>query len=269
MKFSIEKIDLKQIAESGQCFRWKELAPGKYGIAAYGRSVIVGQQIPGELVLDCTTGDWMGVWAYYFDAATDYGSIIKRIDQRDEYLTHAARHGDGIRILRQDPWETIASFIISQNNSIPRIKRTIEALCERHGATGVHHGFGEFEYHHFPSAAALAAPHALDGLGLGYRDKYLAAIAKSVAGGEFDLNKLIAADYAEAREMLKSVYGIGDKVADCICLFGLGHHEAFPTDRWISRMAEEHYNGKFPISQYPDCAGIMQQYIFHYEITNK
>lgn len=265
MQITIDHLDLKQIAESGQCFRWRELGHSRYGIPSAGR-YIIAEQTPDGIELDCTRREWDGFWANYFDARADYGLYIDSIEPEDTYLREAARTSGGIRILAQDPWEMLVSFIISQNNNIPRIKKSIEALCRSLGKQAEH---GGIEYYTFPTAEAMAQPRALENLGLGYRDKYLAKLAQNVVEGTIDIHAITGMSYEEARAELKGIYGIGDKVADCVCLFGLGKKEAFPKDRWINRVIAEHYGGKFPTTRYEGFAGVIQQYIFHHEITNK
>lgn len=164
-------LDLDKIAESGQCFRWKKTGDRAYQIPAFGKVLNARHTaVPDEVELDCSPEDYYGIWADYFDLETDYGQYERELNTRSDtgpYLHAAARAARGIRILKQELWETILSFIISQNNNIPRIKGCIEKLCERFGG--------------FPSAGRIArsGPKGLDGMGLGYRQDYIidAAIA--------------------------------------------------------------------------------------------
>ena len=189
------------------------------------------------------------------------------MDEEDAYLTEAVQKGWGIRILRQDLWEMIVTFLVSQNNNISRIRKSIELLCstigeEKHTGEGV-------RYHTFPEPEAIvnAGMEVLSGLGLGYRDKYIFRTAQSVLDGSLDLNMLRAADYETAHRELVRQYGIGKKVADCICLFGLYHIDAFPVDTHVKKILEAHYPQGFPYDRYKGCAGILQQYMFYHDLN--
>ncbi len=243
-------LDLDKIARSGQCFRWEPAGPGAYIIPAFGRSLRVRQTGINEMEADCAPAEWDAVWAAYFDWDTDYAAICERIDPADASLRAAAEAARGVRILRQELWETLISFIISQNNNIPRIKRTLKRLCERFGG--------------FPKPEALAGC-GLDALredGLGYRAPYLiSAAAQFIADGPLPPGRAFEDD----RATLMTYAGVGPKVADCVCLFGLGHKEAFPVDTWVRRVVKQRYQGRFPLERYPGCAGVMQQFLFFAE----
>lgn len=200
----------------------------------------------------------------YFDLDTNYQYYIDHIDPEDAYLTAAAAAGAGIRILRQEPWETLISFTISQNNNIPRIKQSIELLCSIHGKGHITED-GQMWYE-FPEPEALTNIEWLQGLGLGYRDKYIQKMAENVAAGAIDLQRLADEEMsdAEIESYLKSIYGIGPKVANCIMLFGYHRIDSVPKDTWINKIIKEHYNGKFPVEMYAGFAGVIQQYIFNY-----
>ncbi len=215
----------------------------------------------GAFRLDCSEEDFTNTWKQYFDLSEDYGKIIKSIDPRDEYLMAAGQTAQGIRILRQDPWETIASFIISQRNNIPRIKGTIERLCQVYGQGIPYNGSLVYTFP-TPEAIANAPKEELEALGAYYRAEYLIEAARNHQGRT---DAGAAADREEAYKTLTGFLGIGPKVANCICLFGLHFTEAFPRDTWISRIEENHYHGHFPVHKYPGTAGIMQQYMFYYE----
>ena len=156
--------------------------------------------------------------------------------------------------------------IISQNNNIPRIQKTIAAMCKKLGEAreGV---YGT--YHTFPTPAALVNLQALQGLGLGYRDKYIARLAQNVCYEKIDLAALQQMPTEAAYTYLKSIFGIGEKVSNCILLFGLGRKEAFPVDTWMKKIIAREYAGKFPVELYPQTAGVIQQYMFYAERTAK
>ena len=177
-----------------------------------------------------------------------------------------ANLGQGIRILRQDLWEMIVSFLISQQNNIPRIRRCISNICERYGER--RQGSGGRVYYTFPGPAALAAAgeEELRDCNLGYRSRYVKKTAQMILEGQVSLEEVQRMDYLQAREELQKLYGVGAKVADCICLFALHQMEAFPVDTHIRQALEKHYPQGFPFARYKDCSGVMQQYIFYREL---
>jgi len=247
-------LNLDQIEQSGQCFRWERIDEGTYSIPAYGIILIARQIAPDTIDVNCSTYEWDDVWSRYFDINNDYSAVIERISQEDKYLAAAAAYGSGIRLLRQPLWETIASFIISQNNNIPRIKTLIKRLCAGNVI--------------FPSAERIAleySPDALRAIGLGYRSEYLYEAACRYIAVPDTLGQFRRMTYEEARKQLMSYKGIGEKVADCVCLYGLQHYEAFPIDKWMKRIVQNHYGGRFPSSHYAGIQGILQQYMFFYE----
>ena len=250
-----EDFDIEQIANSGQCFRINNLLGNIWQVVAFGRLLKIEKLKHNTHKLFCSEKEFKEIWKSYFDFETDYGRIKSDIQNLDDpYLTKAIEHGKGIRILRQDLFETIISFIISQQNNIPRIKSSIEKLCRPYGAK-------------FPGAEILATYSERDfqNLGFGYRSKYLRDISVAVQNGDLNLDNLKKMDYDAAIKYLKGFKGIGDKVANCIALYGLHKTEAFPKDVWINRIIKEVYNGKFDISQLSNCAGIVQQYMFFYQ----
>ena len=184
-------------------------------------------------------------------------------DGPEAYLSRAAAAACGMVILHQPTWETMVSFVASQNNNIPRIKASLAAMCRRFGKR-ITTPAGE-EYYTFPAAEDLTDAADLAGLGLGYRDKYIAVLASAVTTGALAVPTLEAMDYARAKAVLKAVPGIGEKVANCILLYGMGHLEAFPVDTWIRRVLEREFLDGFPMERYAGFAGLIQQLIFYYE----
>lgn len=261
-------FNVEQICQSGQCFRMKRLerdpADYRYCLIAGNRYLELFQQ--GETVFfDCSQQEFEHVWRDYFDLGTDYGTYIGRIDPKDSYLMKAAYLGGGIRILRQDLWEMIVSFLISQQNNIPRIRRCIENICREYGRQEMTDG--GTVYYSFPAPDALAAleDHALMACNLGYRSKYVVRAARSVVSGALNLEKVKEMSYPQAREELMKLFGVGEKVADCICLFALHQLDAFPVDTHINQAMGAHYKRGFPKRRYKGCRGVLQQYIFYYE----
>ncbi len=250
-------FSLKDTLDCGQCFRWSESGGGFDGIVE-GR-FCHAEQRGDTLLLSTTREDFDALWRDYFDLDRDYAAL-RREFSTDETLRAALAFAPGIRVLRQRPWETLCSYIISQNNNIKRIKGIIARMCESFGEP-LCDGRG----YAFPSAGRLATldEQALAPLRCGFRAKYILDAAEKVASGEIDLAALRDMELDEARRTLMSIRGVGPKVAECTLLYGFGRTECFPIDVWIRRAMSE----LFPAGL-PECAvreaGIAQQYIFHY-----
>lgn len=260
----IRDFDLEQISRSGQCFRMERISENTWRLIAFGRYLEAGQQ--GEQVeFSCSEEEFENVWRNYFDLDTDYQKVKQAIDREDEYLCRAARLGGGIRILRQELWEMIVTFIISQRNNIPRIKKCVETICREFGEK--RRDFQGRIYDVFPPPQVLAeiGEERLRECGLGYRASYIAKTAQMVWRREVDLRRLEKMEYEKAREELCRLCGVGNKVADCISLFALHHMDAFPIDTHIQQMLKR-YPGGFPFEKYQGSAGILQQYAFYYEL---
>lgn len=281
----INHFDLRQIAGSGQCFRMNCLEPGLYSAVSRGRYLEISQE-GQQFHFHCPDEDYP-FWHHYFDLNTDYGAFLSSVKKRDHYLQNAANAGSGIRILNQDAWEMIITFIISQQRTIPKIREAVENLSRLYGEEKhcTFPGGKTVVYFSFPTPTQLkkASLEDLQSLKLGYRARYIHRICLDADNGTLDLNRLSAMGYRDAMEYLSGFYGIGTKVANCICLFGLHHIEAFPVDTWIQQILTNHYYRKkydaLPKSRlyetmvqenfgkYKGYAGVMQQYIFYYERT--
>ncbi len=260
---SIEEFDLPHTLDCGQAFRWKCDENGIwYGVAG-DKFLSLEKLNDGTVVLyNTNTDEFNGFWKDYFDLERDYGKIREILSQ-NETLKAACDYSYGIRILNQQPFETLCSFIISQNNNIGRIKGIIERLCEN---------FGENMggYYTFPTAEKMAklTVEDLAPLRSGFRAKYLLDAANKVASGEVKLENLKNFSLNEAREELMKIKGVGPKVADCALLFSHRHDRAFPKDVWIKRALDTLFGGELPeIAQ--EYAGIAQQYIFFYARDTK
>jgi len=254
----IPYFNLEQIADSGQCFRWKKLHDNKYRIIAYGRCLEASQE-GNKVYFDCSDDEFESIWHRYFDMDTDYAAVIEGIDKDDFFLKNAAEYSSGIRILNQELWEMIISYIISQNNNIPRIKNSIERLCSCFGRLIIDNEYS------FPQELELKGVDitGLSDMGLGYRDRYLADFFKN----EFAdiVSELEDKDYEFSMKYLMGFNGIGKKVANCICLFALHKIEACPVDTWIQKIIDEEYGGVMPSWMKGRYAGIYQQYAFYYK----
>ena len=271
IKIQVPNLSIQQISESGQCFRMNRLDEKRYCLTAFGNYLEM-EQTEEELTLFCSREEYDSIWRQYFDIDRDYGSCIAAVCGEDTYLARAADFGSGIRILRQDVWEMVISFIISQQNNIRRIRKCIETLCANYGERRYRelpHGIRSYDT--FPGAEALAraTEEELRGCNLGYRSRYIVNTSRSIVNGEVDLEALRSMEYGQAREELLKVSGVGGKVADCICLFGLHHLDAFPVDTHIRQVLDAQYPAGFPFEKYAGYAGIMQQYIFYYDLMWK
>ncbi len=254
-----------KIADSGQCFRWTKIAENTWRILAGKDCLYLVLQEDGSWDLDCTKEEYGRFWRDYFDLGEDYRSIRKRIDpKQDPFLKKAAEHEKGIRILRQDPWEMLITFIISQNRNIPAIRRSVELLCACCGERKTDTRGAEYAAFPDPEAVAALSEKDLSECSLGYRCGYVHAAAEAVAGRKIDLEQLTAASGAETMAALTGLYGVGIKVASCVSLFGLHHTDAFPVDVWMKRILAEQYPDGYPYEKYSPYNGIYQQYLFAY-----
>lgn len=240
--------------DCGQAFRWTE-KDGKWHGVAFGKPLTV-YALENKIIFDCDEDEFNTIWKNYFDFDCDYEKIINGYD--DKYLKEAVQEYNGIRILRQEPWEALCSFIISANNNIPRIKGIVDRLCETFGD-------GETGQKSFPSAEKLSTLTVDDlaPLRSGFRAKYIIDAAKKVANGTVDFKAIEENPIEFGREELQKINGVGAKVAECTLLYGFHKVEAFPIDVWVRRiMAEMYPNGL------PECTkgteGIAQQYLFHW-----
>ncbi len=260
-----DDFDLKKIAESGQCFRWARADGNTWRIIAGDRCVYASRAGENLFRFDCSEETFHSFWAPLFDLDESYRDIRSRISPRkDPFLWEAAEHEKGIRILRQDPWEMLITFIISQNRNIPAIQRSVELLSEMCGER--HLDSRGCEYFSFPSPARLSAlsREQLLSCKLGYRWKYVQAAAAAVADGSMDPGKLQAAGCEESIRCLTGLCGVGPKVASCVALFGLHQLDAFPRDVWINRVLENEYPDGYPFETYSPFNGVYQQYMFAY-----
>lgn len=257
---NIKDFDLAHIFECGQCFRWNRQGDSYIGVAS---SYVAKVSFDGNMLTIESSGGDEAFWHKYFDLDTDYSEIKKSISKLDSKIDKAIEYGYGIRILNQNLFETIISFIVSQNNNIPRIKKCIESLCEKYGKC-LGTAFGR-EWYAFPEASALAKAKVSDiaELKLGYRCEYIVASAK----------RFLEVGEPRAYEEVLAYHGIGPKVANCIMLFGLHDSASFPIDTWVKHIMNDMYGFSetdvksmtaFAASHFGDYAGYAQQYLFYY-----
>ncbi len=254
----VRDLDLEQTLDCGQSFRWEKQDDGSFSGVAFDKFVNISLDGTDIIIKNAAEAD-RGLWFDYFDLALDYGKIREDISEIHPVLKEAAKYAPGIRILRQDPYEALCTFIISQNNNIKRIKGIVGRLCESFGDEIEDGVYG------FPTAERLAklTPDDLAPLRAGFRNRYIIDSAKKVASGEVDLELCKTADYEAARAELMKITGVGVKVADCTLLFGMHRVEAFPIDVWMKRAMEKLFPG-MTAADFGEYAGIAQQYIFHY-----
>ena len=255
-------FDLKNTFECGQCFRWNENTDGSYSGIVGDKYMTVFRDGEFIVIANADENDYQTIWKRYFDLNVCYDDIKRELISLDDRLKCAADSIDGIRILNQNPWETLCSFIISQNNNIPRIKGIVERLCENFGDK-IPNGYT------FPSAEKIAALDIDDlaPLKAGFRARYITDAAKKVSSGEVNLESMRDKPIEDCRKELMKITGVGEKVAECTLLYGLHRLEAFPIDVWMKKALSTLFSGVSPenLGQY---AGIAQQYIFHYSRMN-
>lgn len=254
-------FDIWQTLNCGQCFRFTKRDDGVICGVLQNRSLEF--KVDGDsLYINCEQSFADKEIYHFFDFERDYDSIKSSLSS-DKTLSLAINYAGGIRILNQEPWEALCSFIISQNNNIKRISGIIERLCQNFGDK-IDGGYS------FPTAKKLSKLEVgnLDVLRSGFRAKYIIDAAKKVSSGEVDFEKISSLPLDEARCELMKIVGVGPKVADCALLFGFHRLDAFPTDVWIKRVLEKLYPNGFP-ENFKDVRGIAQQYLFHYARTNE
>lgn len=245
----IDHMNLYQIANSGQCFRWQQIEDNSYIIPAFGKELTISQD-GNTFILSCDENEWNALWRNYFDLDTDYNEVEKIImESNDDFLKAAYQFGSGVRILRQDLWEVIVSFIISQNNNIPRIRKSIEKICAEVDGR-------------FPTCHEILDMDLSD-KGLGYRDEYL------IDAADWWIWEDECPLVEEPKTEFMKIKGVGEKVSNCICLFGMHQLDAFPQDVHIKKILDREYNGELPDWAFGKYAGLFQQYLFYYELNHK
>ncbi len=261
----IKNFELADIFDCGQCFRFNKKENGTYYGVAFGKYIEICKVGNNVILKNVTPEEYDNVWYYFFDMAFDYSACVNEFPD-DKTLQTAAKFAQGVRILHQEHWETLCSFIISQNNNIPRIKKIIETLCRELGDEIYTDEFGN-KFYSFPSPERIieAGEQRIFDMKTGFRAKYILDAAKKVASGEVSFAEIETASTDEALEMLCKICGVGPKVASCVLLFSFGKYDCFPIDVWVKKILEKYYpdfKGKEYFGKY---AGIAQQYLFYYE----
>jgi len=261
-----ENFDLSDIFGCGQCFRFDETETcGVFEGVAFGKYLKIEQnKKENKIYLETSPEDFENIWRDFFDIDRDYKYIFETL-RRDEILKKASDFCPGVRIIKQEPFECLISFIFSQNNNIPRIKKIVERLCENFGEPIY---INNKIYYSFPSAEKIAGLNLedLDVLKSGFRAKYIYGAAKKIAAGEIDLNLIYNMTVSEGSEYLRQINGVGNKIAACVLLFAYNKLDAFPIDVWIKRVLEKYYPAGFDYNKaFGEYAGIANQYLFYYE----
>ncbi len=268
-EIALDSFSVSDIAESGQCFRMSPLnEEGTYKLVAFGKYLKLVQK-PGENVqFHCSEKEFNEVWKEYFDLNRNYSEFQKIALEEDTYLKQAIAFGSGIRILNQDPWEMLISFIISQRKSVPAIRTSVERLSERLGKPIYDESKAAVAYA-FPTPESIAEADIdiLSECGLGYRTEYVAEAARAVLRGDIDFELLKALETEQLIEALMKQKGVGIKVASCVALFGFHRLDVVPVDVWMKRVIDTVYNGRLP-EEYKPYAGVIQQYLFNYARLN-
>ncbi|MCL2236444.1 MAG: N-glycosylase [Defluviitaleaceae bacterium] len=266
---NLRQFNIGEVLECGQCFRFEKLDNNFYSLVAFSHTLFAKQR--GDAAefwyenrkLDIE--EFKEIWVDYFDLERDYEKIQQKIAQDDPIMQRAVEFAPGIRLLNQDPWEILLSFIISANNRIPQIKQVIKNICEAYG-----------ENSSFPTPEQLKNVTAEDFrvLKTGFRDKYLVDAVAHVLAGNLPIQRDESVSTADLRERLLAVKGIGEKVAHCILLMGYGRYNSFPVDVWVQRVMERlYFNGEktsvakihqFAGERWGDYASFANQYLFHY-----
>ncbi len=270
-------FDIEEVLECGQCFHFTRLSEGNYELLSFGKYLSVSQQETKLILHNTSMEDFDTYWRQYFDLDKDYSSIKSNILEQDSRLKEAIDAKPGIRILRQDFFETLISFIISQNKQIPHIKQIVHTISERFGSEILLED-GRKVYT-FPTVEQLSriTEDELRGCKVGFRAPYIKCAVDMVASGEITEEKLLRLSVNEARELLMTIKGVGEKVANCVLLFGLGFTDTFPVDVWMKRIMEYMYFDKpqdkktieaFAMEKYGSLAGYAQQYLFFYGREN-
>ena len=269
----VKDFSLEQTLECGQCFNFERLEDDSYVVIAFGKALHVKQEKNELLFLNASDQDIEKIWIPYFDLDNDYGKIKRSIIKADNNLKPIIDEYYGIHILKQDFVETLISFIISQNKNITNIKQIVRRICENYGKkAGIIEGK---QFYAFPSLKALNGITEQDfrDLRTGFRAPYLRDAVDKLISKDIVENKLSKKSYEQAKEKLITIKGVGDKVANCVLLFGLGFTNAFPVDVWIKRIMEDLYFHEdtnkeiieaFGKEKFGNYGGFAQQYLFIY-----
>jgi len=275
---NIDSFEPKHIFECGQCFRWNKQADGNYIGIAKGKVLELSKKDQNLIIYNIDEREFHEHWFDYFDLERDYSKIKIKLSSEDEILKQAIPFGSGIRILNQDTFEIIISFIISANNRIPMIKRCIENISKNFGDAIEYKGK---TYYDFPSVNKLSdvSEEQFMSMGAGFRARYIKDTVSKIYNRQFDIDEVAKLNDDECHKKLQELSGVGAKVSDCIMLFSMKKYSAFPVDVWVKRAMNVFYDApenmslnkirSFAQNKFGDNSGIAQQYLFYYARENK
>lgn len=273
---NVKDFNPVHVFECGQCFRWLKQKDNSYTGVAKGKVINVNMHKDKLIILNTNLEDFVDIWFDYFDLGRDYSEIMDKLSS-DKIMKEAIKFGYGIRVLKQDIWETLISFIISANNRIPMIMKVVASLSEKYGDEII---FDKNKYYTFPTLERLAncTVDELSTCKMGFRSKYIMKTSIALKNGEVRIDNLNSINTFDARNELTKLPGVGNKVADCTLLYSGTKSDVFPTDVWVKRVMEELYFKRaaslveiqeFAHTNFGDIAGIAQQYLFYYAKENK
>jgi N-glycosylase/DNA lyase len=273
-----DDFELKQIFENGQCFRWNATNTGSY-IGVVKNRVIEVETLNGEVIIHNTNEeDFRNIWIDYFNLNQSYEDFKKRLKGKNPHLDKAIDYSPGLRLLNQDEFEMIISFIISANNNIPRIKKAIDCLCKRFGSSlGI---YKKTEYFSFPNSDELlkASMEEIRSCGVGFRDKYIYETTRQFNNKKEEFLSIKELERQDSINKLKELKGVGDKVASCILLFGYSRGDMIPIDTWIKKVIEKLFSEQIEgykkpedyfLKEFGNDLGLVQQYLFYYAREEK
>lgn len=274
---NISDFSLQQTLECGQCFHFKKIGENEYGVSAKGRLLHIKQEDNRLVFYNTTREEYNSLWQDYFDLSRDYGEIKRILLEKNQPLKSAIEDMWGIRLLNQDFEETLISFIISQNKQIPHIKKIVEEISQKYG--NYLGSIGNEKFYSFPDIKQLQhiTEQDLRDCKTGFRAPYIIDAIKKITDG-MSRDTFCGMDNETCRNTLKEIKGVGDKVANCVMLFGLARRDCFPVDVWIKRVMEYLYFDKETPKEaiekkaaelFGEYGGYAQQYLFYYGRENK
>ena len=255
-----DDFDLEKIISCGQCFRVKKYEDKTYRFITEDHVLYIRKLQDCTYWISCSEKEWQQVWTDYFDLSRNYKNLRKIANSKNDFIERAMEYGLGLRVLHQKPWEMLITFIISQRKNIPAISKSVEALAKNYGHT-ITTDFETVSSFPTPEQLYKASIEDLCACSLGYRAAYVKDAVERVVSGVLDLEKIAEYEDEKLFQELMKVYGVGKKVANCVCLFGYGRSSRVPIDIWISRAIQEEFNGQDPFSAFGEDAGIIQQYV--------
>lgn len=259
-----DDFDLEKITSCGQCFRVRKFDDGTYRFVTGSHILYIRRMGKDRYLVSCSLKEWHEIWKTYFDLTRNYAGLRKSVGGKNDFIQKSMEYGRGLRVLLQDPWEMLITFIISQRKNIPAISKSVETLAQKYGSpvSTVRETVCLFPT---PEELSNVSIEELSKCQLGYRAAYVRDAVDKVQSGVLDLKAIAELEDEKLFQGLLQIHGVGKKVANCVCLFGYGRSARVPVDVWISRVIQEECKGQNPFPEFGKDAGIMQQYAFYYE----